>query len=111
MATDGGLPTIPLEIAPVVPPEDAVAFLGDAFFIRAEAVEMMKGWEKRFQGKAKNAEAADDFRGANDQAEACAKVRQTVAHYDPKKHEGALLDLGAEVEKEREKLRVAREEE
>jgi hypothetical protein len=108
MATDG-LPTIPMEITPAVPPEGTVAILGDVFFSRADAVVMLKAQEKRFQAKAREAETADDFRGANDQAEACAKVCQAVAHYNPEKAGGKLLDLGEAVEKERDKLREARE--
>lgn len=108
MATEMKLPAIPLEIPPSVPPEKAVAFLGDVFFTRAEAVLYLKDNEKRFQAKAKAAENVDGLRGATDQAEACANVRLTVARYNPEKA-GGLLDLATEFEKEREELRRARE--
>lgn len=106
--TEMRIPTIPMESAPPEIPAKAVAFLGDVYFTRAEAVAMLKGWEKRFQRKAKEAEDVDGFRGATDQAEACATVLGLVSKHDPAKAEGPL-DLGALVEKEREALQQARE--
>jgi hypothetical protein len=95
-------------VAPEPPPK-AVARLGDAYFTRPKAIAMLYGEEKRFLAKSKSAGNMDDFQGAHDQAEACAKVQNLVASYDPAKANGKLLDLGAAVEKEREAIRVDRE--
>lgn len=108
MATDEKvLPTIPLETEPIAPPDDSVAFLGDMYFNRAEAVELLKGEEKRFLEKAKLAEDVDGFRGATAQAEACAKVVDLVAKRNPDRSKP--LDLAAAVQKERDKLSKRRE--
>jgi len=108
MATDINVPNIPLKVSLAEPPEDALARLSDVYLNRAEATALLKGWEKRFQQKGKEAENSEQLWGANDQAEACALVLKRVARYSVEK-EGGLLDLGVEIEKEREKLRAARE--